>query len=111
MAECYRYICSDCRRSIDAWSDGNPYYIDEAGQKQYAYHPNHELRDKCIGNDSPHLCLDCGKEVLIDSRVSGRHCPDCESKKIIDTFLLEGVACPTCKTGRFQKDPKYFAIS
>jgi hypothetical protein len=40
MAECIRFVCSGCRHSVDAWSDGNPFYIDESGNKQYAYHPN-----------------------------------------------------------------------
>jgi hypothetical protein len=35
MAECRS---SGCGRKIDAWSDGNPFYIDETGKKQYAYH-------------------------------------------------------------------------
>ena len=33
---------------IEAWSDGNPYYIDDAGDKQYAYHPDHEKRIRRI---------------------------------------------------------------
>ena len=40
MAECRRFVCSGCGRKIDAWSDGNPFYIDETGKKQYAYHPD-----------------------------------------------------------------------
>ncbi len=48
-------------------ADGNPYYIDEAGGKQYAYHPDHERLALCIGNDIPHLCLSCGKKFRLDS--------------------------------------------
>jgi len=35
MAEGIRYVCSECGRSVEAWSDGNPYYIDENGQEIY----------------------------------------------------------------------------
>jgi hypothetical protein len=51
MAERRRFVCGECGNSVDAWSDGNPYYIDSHGKKQYAYHPNHRELDKCIGND------------------------------------------------------------
>ena len=33
-----------------------PTTVDEDGKKQYAYHPE-PLRNRCIGIDSPHLCL------------------------------------------------------
>lgn len=55
MAECFRFVCSGCGNSIEAWSDGNPFYIDEVGNKKYAYHPNHDELEKCIANDEPHL--------------------------------------------------------
>ncbi len=42
MAEGTRFICRTCRYSVESWSDGNPYLLDERGQKQYAYHPDHE---------------------------------------------------------------------
>ena len=42
MAECVQFVCSDCGMSVEAWSDGNPFYIDETGSKKYAYHPNHD---------------------------------------------------------------------
>lgn len=34
MAEGVRYICSTCGKAIEAWSDGNAYYLDDAGRKQ-----------------------------------------------------------------------------
>ena len=111
MAECRRFVCSGCGREIDAWSDGNPFYIDETGKKQYAYHPDHEGLAKCIGNDVPHLCLNCGHEVLVDSRGSKRICPDCNSAKVIKAFLLDQRDCPTCKNGKFLWDPSCQAIS
>lgn len=64
MADAKRFVCGSCRRVIEAWSDGNPYYLDRDGQKHYAYHPNHERLDRCIGNDLPHLCLACGEKFV-----------------------------------------------
>ena len=67
MAECYRYICSDCRRSIDAWSDGNPYYIDEAGQKQ---HPI-TLIMNCAQNALEMIPLICA--LIVERKYSSTH--------------------------------------
>jgi predicted lipoprotein with Yx(FWY)xxD motif len=50
------FVCSNCAHSVEAWDDGNPYYLDDGGKKVYAYHPDHEALAKCIGNDAPHLC-------------------------------------------------------
>jgi hypothetical protein len=36
-----------------------PYDIDEVGANVYAYHPDHDELEKCIGNDEPHVCLSC----------------------------------------------------
>ena len=47
MAQQTTWLCTTCGHSIGAWSDGNPYYIDEAGEKQYAYHPDHERLALC----------------------------------------------------------------
>jgi len=68
MAEAVRYLCDYCSKAVKAWSDGNPYYIDETGNKRYAYHPDQGGMSKCIGNDSPYLCLACGAEFSVDSR-------------------------------------------
>ncbi len=111
MAECIRFVCSGCGQSIDAWSDGNPFYIDETGNKKYAYHPNHDELEKCIANDVPHFCLECGTESKIDSRLDSKVCPKCGSKKVVDTFRLEGVKCPKCKKGNFARDDKFHCIS
>lgn len=111
MAEGIRFVCSDCRYSIEAWSDGNPFYIDETGNKQYAHHPDHDELSKCIANDVPHLCLACGNEVKIDSRLGHESCPDCGSTNVIDTFHLQGVKCPKCDGGHFDQDKDYCAIS
>ena len=111
MAECIRFVCSGCGQSIDAWSDGNPFYFDETGNKKYAYHPNHDELAKCIANDVPHFCLKCGVESKIDSRLDGQVCPECGSEKVVGTFRLEGVRCPKCKDGHFARDEKFHCIS
>ena len=111
MAEAVRYVCSACRRAIEAWSDGNPYYIDEMGRKQYAYHPDYERLTRCIGNDSPHLCLTCGERFNVDSRTPTAECPKCKSGDIADTFQLSGRRCPYCKAGVFAMDPNFRCIS
>lgn len=111
MAEAKRFVCRSCRRTIEAWSDGNPYYIDEAGRKQYAYHPDHERLARCIGNDSPHLCLACGEDFMLDSRAPTSECPKCGAAEIAGTYELDGRRCPYCKAGVFAADPDYHCIS
>lgn len=111
MAEGVRFICGGCGKAIEAWSDGNPYYIDTRGRKHYAYHPDHKRLAQCIGNDSPHLCLACGAEVMVDSRSPATRCPQCDSTELADTCRLDGKACPSCKAGTFAVDPRFHAIS
>ncbi|MFO0820862.1 MAG: hypothetical protein U1A77_23140 [Pirellulales bacterium] len=111
MAECIRFVCSECEISITAWSDGNPFYIDEAGKKKYAYHPNHDELAKCIANDVPHYCLKCGAESKIDSRVADKKCRKCRSKKVVSTSSLEGVKCAKCKNGHFVIDKGFYCVS
>lgn len=111
MAMGITYVCGECKRAITAWDDGNPYYIDEAGAKQYAYHPDHENLARCIGNDSPHLCLACGEEFMVDSRAPVEKCPKCGAADIVDVVDLEGRRCPYCKAGVFAVDPGSICIS
>ena len=66
--------CSSCSHSISAWDDGNPFYWDEKGKKRYAYHPDPK-RSRCTGNDSPVLCLHCGRESMSDSETPTSPCP------------------------------------
>jgi predicted Zn-ribbon and HTH transcriptional regulator len=110
MALAKRFVCTVCAHTIDAWDDGNPYYFDQHGTKQYAYHPQTE-RALCVGNDSPHLCLDCGTDFLVDSRAPATACPQCASIAIAATFTLEGRRCPSCKAGVFTVDPNFVIIS
>jgi predicted RNA-binding Zn-ribbon protein involved in translation (DUF1610 family) len=111
MAEALRFVCDGCGRSIEAWSDGNPYYINEAGAKQYAYHADHERLARCIGSDSPHLCLGCGAEFVVDSRAPVEECPTCGSAEFAHTFQLAGRRCPYCKAGTFAVDPGFHCVS
>jgi DNA-directed RNA polymerase subunit RPC12/RpoP len=111
MAEAIRCVCDGCGHSIEAWSDGNPYYIDETGKKRYAYHPAHELLERCVGNDAPHLCLGCGAEFTVDSLSPTETCPKCQQTDIVETFELSGARCPYCKEGVFARDSEFFAIS
>jgi predicted RNA-binding Zn-ribbon protein involved in translation (DUF1610 family) len=111
MAQALRFVCSKCSHAIEAWSDGNPYFIDEAGAKQYAYHPNHEQLARCIGNDSPHHCLSCGAEFKVDSRIPVTACPSCGASNIINSYRLGGCRCPYCKQGTFTEDPDFDCVS
>ena len=111
MAERRKFDCNQCGLSFAAWSDGNPYYFDEAGTKRYAFHPDHEGLAKCIGCESSHVCLGCGCEFIVDSRAPTSVCPECHSGDIVDLFDLEGKSCPTCKMGHFELDQDNIAIS
>ena len=111
MAEGVRYVCEGCGHAIEAWSDGNPYYINETGAKEYAYHPDDELVAQCIGNDSPHLCLSCGHEFMVDSRDPVAGCPKCGACELADTYDLGGKQCPFCKAGVFALHPEFRVIS
>lgn len=111
LAQCRRFVCSNCRRSVGAWDDGNPYYLDEIGRKRYAYHPDHERLALCIGNDSPHICLDCAKQFKVDSRQPRTVCPRCHSRQIVDTCVLGGRRCPYCHSGVFAEDSDFHCMS
>jgi DNA-directed RNA polymerase subunit RPC12/RpoP len=110
MAEGRIYVCDSCQAQVEAWSDGNPYLIDEHGKKRYAYHPDPDL-DLCVGNDVPHLCLGCGLNFVVDSRRPSLTCPACKSGETCATYDLAGRRCPTCKSGRFAEDPRGGMIS
>ncbi len=111
MAVGIRYVCAHCGKACDAWSDGNPYYLEARGRNQYVYHPDPKRLDGCIGNDSPHLCLACGEAFMIDSRSPTPRCPTCDSLTLAATFRLGGKTCPFCKAGVFAADPGFHCIS
>lgn len=111
MAECIRYVCDHCAKQLEAWTDGNPYFINDSGAKEYAYHPDHENLARCIGNDEPHLCLECGHGFRVDSRAPITNCPECGAATIRSTGALDGVQCPFCKRGTFLFDLGFRCIS
>ena len=104
VASCTKYVCQNCKEAIGAWSDGNPYFIDDNGKKKYAYHPRHDLLDRCIGNDSPHLSLACGNKFKVDSREPITKCRKCRSTEIADVCDQDGRTCPFCKQGVFAEE-------
>jgi hypothetical protein len=126
MAACYTFVCSYCRYSIEAWDDGNPYFLSDKGRRQYFYHPGGEEQlkeyvsqsdgkdltgdelnkflEKRTGNMSEMLCLDCGRKFRRDLERQKAVCPSrtCKSANIIDTWELEDKQCPKCKQGQFK---------
>jgi len=110
MAMAVRFVCSNCKREVVAWDEGRPYYIDATGTKHYAYHPDPE-RDRCTGVDSPHICLACGNDFLLDAENQIKKCPTCGTAEIADTYRLQGLKCPYCKTGEFKLDPDFQCVS
>lgn len=111
MAESRTFVCNQCNKTIEAWSDGNPYYLDSNGKKHYAYHPDHENLERCIGNDTPHLCLYCGYQFKVDSQNPITECKKCNTSSISDQYQLNGEKCPACKKGTFHLNPERVAIS
>jgi hypothetical protein len=111
MAQALLFRCDGCCHAVTAWSEGNPYYLDEAGAKHYAYHPDHEGLARCIGNDAPHHCLGCAADFVVDSRAPIDSCPYCGDCKIANSYHLEGLRCPKCKVGTFAVDPSFQMIS
>jgi hypothetical protein len=110
MAQGIRLVCENCSNAIEAWDDGNPYYLDRRGKKRYAWHPDPAFA-RCIGNDSPHLCLERGERTMIDSKAPGVACVQCGSKNIVHLFDLAGHRCPACRLGVFARDPHFFCVS
>ena len=110
MAQGIRFLCENCSMNIEAWDDGNPYFFDAEGKKQYAYHPDPDF-ERCVGNDSPHLCLDCGEHAMVDSKTPDARCGECGSTNIMHLSDLAGHRCPACKLGVFAQDPNYFCVS
>jgi hypothetical protein len=111
MAKCVRFVCDHCGDAIESWDEGNPYYIDARGEKQYGYHPEPE-RELCIGVDSPHLCLNCGKQFYSGLERSDDKFPSVRiAPKIVATFHLDGNTCPGCKIGVFRIDPEFLCVS
>lgn len=110
MAQACRFVCIACAYEIEAWDDGNPYFYDAEGKKQYAYHP-HPDRELCLGNDVPHLCVNCGTRTKVDSLKPCAQCHECGKEQLVAEWDLDGQRCPYCRDGRFKRDPRYILIS
>jgi hypothetical protein len=102
MASGYIFACTHCAFTFEAWDDGNPYILDGDGVKQHVYHPDLR-RDLAVGNDVPHLCLDCGTLTDIDSEKPRTTCRRCRSTRIIDCCNADASPCPKCKQGTLQR--------
>lgn len=110
MAESIVWRCTACDHTVEAWSDGNPYIIED-GKKRYVYHPDHEALARAVGNDVPMLCLACGHAFMSDTARPAAACPRCTSNSIRSTFDLGGCDCPVCHAGTFGERPEMGAIS
>ena len=97
MAQGHHLGCTHCDFSADAWSDANPYYLDEKGEKRYAYHPSKEAV-LCTEADVPHICRGCAHIFDVDSAAPNKTCPKCNKKRTLQLFNLLGT-CPACKEG------------
>lgn len=111
MAEGRFFECDRCHFTVEAWSDGNPYYRDATGRKRYAYHPDHDNLARCVGNDVPHLCLACGGATKVDSLKPRVACRKCRAAQLVASWALEGAACPKCRAGTFRWDRERRVIS
>jgi Zn ribbon nucleic-acid-binding protein len=59
----------------------------------------------------PHLCLDYGEEITIDSRLAAAVCPKCGLTDVVEMLQLEGVKYPKCGNAGFFKDGDFLGIS
>ena len=75
-----------------------PYYLDEDSTKRYAYrHPQQDLLERCIGNDTPHLCLACARYFMVDSRAPIGAYPECSASEIVSTPKATDKHVPTAR--------------
>ena len=104
------FVCDFCNHEIEVWDEGDPYYFDRYGKKQYAPHP-HPMFEMIKGFDSLYLCLECGEEVTVDSEEPTSVCSACHAETLVQASQLCGKPCPACKRGHFRLDPSRYAIS
>ena len=110
MAHGYDFRCTHCAKTIVAWDEGHPFYLDATGKRVYAYHPDPE-RDFCTGIESDSLCLDCGKQMRQDVDAFLKPCRKCKGVNIADVTGLEGKGCPFCRRGMFRVDEGSHRVS
>ena len=104
------FVCTGCARAIEAWDEGDPYYVDADGERRYVFHPSPE-RERATGVEWPALCLACGAEVTRDSALAPGPCPACGGGDVVDAWALEGRRCPSCRRGEFREDERAVKIS
>ena len=125
--------CPVCSFEIEAWSDGNPYILDDRNRPKFYYHPCESERIEIIascewarsktdaelsqilelksGIMSDMICLECAGKFKCDTEKKKPKCRKCGSENVHDQFLLEGVTCPKCHRGQFPDVPERGAIS
>ncbi len=134
MSACYLHVCPACGFEVEAWDDGHPYIVDDAGRRHFFYHPAErdvidpivaksawakgltydELQTEVprhLGNMAETICGDCGAEDRTDRGPNGFVCGKCGSHQVWDLMELAGKPCPKCKTGRFSDEPQLGGIS
>lgn len=42
MAMGVTFVCANCKFAVEAWDDGNPYFLSYKGRPQFFYHPDGE---------------------------------------------------------------------
>ena len=109
MAMCLHIQCTHCDNVFEAWSDGNPYYLDpeklltqpRSRCKVHVYHPSRP-EYPLVGNDVPHLCLACNHEFNVDSEQPRSTCTKCRSMNIVNLYECHDKPCPKCSKGKLQ---------
>ncbi len=113
MAQSWIFECVRCDNHVEAWDDGDPYYVDvrrslqgipRSRCKVYVHHP--DVPDQPLdGIDVPHVCLDCSHGFHVDDQRPRETCTKCRSRNIVDALRLEGRTCPKCRKGSFEGRP------
>ena len=83
------FECTACSHRVEAWDEGNPYYVDESGRKRHAHHPSPD-HDRCTGDDASVMCLACGERSMSDSAAPIAACPRCASSEPVDLWEEDG---------------------
>jgi len=104
------FTCEKCKFRVEAWDDGNPYRQIGTGEREYFYHPSPppepprpedlvsggvEL-EVVFGNASDKICMDCCEISKIDEERDELKCPECDSKRLVETFEIGEEPCPKC---------------
>lgn len=105
MAEALVLHCTQCKKAVWAWDEGNPYIVNPDGSKEYVYHPD-PRRSRARGIDIDYVCLDCGHEFRLGMNMTDGACASCASSNICTDRELEGRNCPWCRSGTLYNSGK-----